>query len=248
MWKWSLKSPPSVFCGKFTPPGERTFLIRLLPSGNCWRNRRVSSKFLCISTDFYRWSIICHQPFNVIFARSLQFTAAALSFWCSHCAWGWWSRRTVDASSISEEGLLSFGIYGLCLLNVCKRLTGHDILKKGSFWLRMQTLKTMILTATQQHLNEIDTPETIMIISFEWTAAHSSILWRVMDHDVKIWIIQQKDLEKNDIHLLGRLDCQLVWWCFTSDLCGMRVPTKVVASIFKVRHFTTFGKTSSWHA
>ena len=37
---------------------------------------------------------------------------------------------------------------------------GHDILKTCLFWLRMQTLKTMILTATQQYLNEIDTPET----------------------------------------------------------------------------------------
>lgn len=78
--------------------------------------------------------------------------------------------------------------------------------------------KHMTLTATQQHLNEIDTPETIMIISFEWTAAHSSILWRVMDHQSRHGS-SNKNTRKKTLHLLGRLDCQIVWWCFMCDLC-----------------------------
>ena len=109
----------------------------------------------------------------------------------------------------------------------------------------MTDSKHMTLTATQQHLNEIDTPETIMIISFEWTAAHSSILWRVMDHQSRHGSSRKKHLEKNNTFVWStRLPVSLMMFY----VWLMRIPTKVVASIFKVKHFTTFGKTSSWHA
>lgn len=225
--------------------GEQTFIIRLLPSGNCWRNGRVSSKSLCISTDIYRWSIRFHQPFNVIIiARSLQLPQPRqLLFWCSRCAWGWSSRRT-HASSVSEEGLLSSGIlWYVCWISARDSQVMTDFI--CSFWLRMQTLKTHDIdcnTTTSQWDRHTWNYNDYLI----WMDC-GTLLNPLKGHgsSVKTWIIQKKHLEKNNTFVWStRLPVSLmifyVWL--------LRIPTKVVASIFKVKHFNAFGKASSGHA
>lgn len=113
-----------------------------------------------------------------------------------------------------------------------------------SFWLRMQTLKTHDIdcnTTTSQWDRHTHTWKYNDYLI--WMDC-GTLLNPLKGHgsSVKTWIIQKKHLEMNNTFVWStRLPVSLM----TFYVWLMRIPTKVVASIFKVRHFNAFGKASS---